>query len=484
MQIFLTVDRTSTRHADGKCCRRFADLDPLLFLLGVTKLSSDLTVDPVIRWQRRFAEDRGTEFWTVNTLQMIEQMKLGEVSTLRSMLKNYTYWIDRCSRHPVYVDAQLFGRFIDQFARIAANLGEPGDAGVVAALDQAIKLVGPEAASVSYLYIAKARYYRTIANENRERLSAIMAAISNSTRGGEGWAEAMLELSGYYSDTSQYELAMSSVAELRSSLAPELLAAKYECGAKVREAAALFGHFRSRGRIEQMMLSAIEQYGVHIDKDEDLVRWVAMAYYYLGRVGEVRRRYAEALYYYLKGLEIREGGPEDLRVLGFFHVRIAELLIAAGNAPDARDHVGFAAYLYRMCSNQGSGWIQNCLNYASLAAMVGEYDTAFATVSEVQVMAQELGYWRGELLGLGYLLALHIRYRKFWRLPAVVYAILRTVRHGELSRNSVVRLALRMPPIVVKAIPRRGLRNRIAAVDGIRCSCRLHMSTLTDAMTA
>jgi len=292
---------------------------------------------------------------------MIEQMRRGEVSNLRSMMKNYTYWIDRSARYPMYVDTRLFSGFVEQFARIAANLGEPGDAGVVTALDQAIDFVGRQSNPASHLHIAKARYYRTFANENGGRLSAIMAAISDSIPGHADWAEAMLELSGYYSDTSQYNLAMSTVADLRSGIVPELLTAKYECGAKVREAAALFGLFHSRSKIERMMLGAIEQYEAGVNNDEDLVRWVAMAHYYLGRVWETRRRYTEALASYLKGIEIKEGGPEDLRVLGFFHVRIAELLISARNIPDARGHLDFAAYLYRMCSNQ-SFWMDTDLS--------------------------------------------------------------------------------------------------------------------------
>lgn len=409
---------------------------------------------------------------------MIGQIESSEASDLRSEMKNYVYWIDHSVRDPARVDSQLLAIFVDEFSRLAANLGEPGGVGVDTALDQAIGAAGGGTESTSRLYIAKARYYRTLINENDKRLAAIISAVSNSTLGSEEWAEAMLELSGYYSDTSRYREALEVVSDLRRKLNPDLLSLKYECGAKVREAAALFGTFRELSRIERNMHQAIDKYRQRVDEDEDLVRWVAMAYYYLGRVAEAQRRYTDSLESYIRGLKIRERGPDDYRVMGFFHLRIAELLTVTGNLSGARDHLNYASHLYRTCSNQSSGWLQTCLGYASLAAIEGKYDAAIGTASETRKMARKLGYWRGELLSLSYLLALYIARRNFRQIASTIHAIVLTARNGELGRNSIIRLFVRMPSISLDRISRQRTGRR-AIRDALVCSCRLHSDIST-----
>ena len=197
-------------------------------------------------WQEKLASARqDIEYWSANTRKLIEQMTSVAASQLRGQMKNYAYWIGYSADNLAWVEPGLFVQFAGSFARLAASLGDPGDAGVEAALDQAIALISAQGGSVTRLYLSKADYYRTLLNEDSRRREAIVAAIADAVTGSADWADAMLAYGGYLADVSQYKQAISAMKDLRARLAPGLLESKYECGAAIIDAYAGFASFRN-----------------------------------------------------------------------------------------------------------------------------------------------------------------------------------------------------------------------------------------------
>ena len=437
-----------------------------------------LSIGDLTGWRQKLAVARqDTGYWTANTRNLIEQMRSARASQLRGQMKNYAYWIGYSADNLQWVDFGLFSQFIESFARLAANLGEPGDAGVAAALDQAIELIATQGGSVTRLYLSKADYYRTLSNEDSQRREAILAAIAHATTGSAEWADAMLSYGGYLVDISHYKQAITVTAELRTELAPDLLERKYECGAKIIDVYARFASFRSLAGTERAVRHVLD-YESRIGEDVDLARWVSMAYYYMARLAEIKGCHVTALKFYLKAIEIRESFLEDARVMGFFHARIAGLLGEAGISSMARDHLNIASDLFRISANQGSGLFQVYLGFAALDAADGNYEAASVAAQQALAIARSLGMWRGELQSLGYLLILHLRKGQLRCAFSISGAVIRTMKGGELKRNGIIRL-MGIAPILLAMIIKRISRHRSAfarsAEKVVACPCGMHL---------
>ena len=169
----------------------------------------------------------------------------------------------------------------------------------------------------------------------------------------------------------------------------------------------------------------------------EVCEWLARAHHYRARIAEVDRRYATALSLYVTALGYQERCPEDLHSFAFAHLRMSEPLIATGQYAAAADHLNHSLRLFRLVSDQSSGRLQVELGFTSLSAAQGKIDEAEQIIRASREQARAMGFWRGELLCLGYLLALLIRARRLSGIPRVAFDILRTMRGGELGPGTM-----------------------------------------------
>ena len=149
-----------------------------------------------------------------------------------------------------------------------------------------------------------------------------------------------------------------------------------------------------------------------------------------------------------------------MQALAFLHVRIAEPLTAVGLFDAARDHLNLALELFQLSANHNSGRLQAQLGFASLSAAHGKLNDALQTVEASRIQARGMGFWRGELLCLGFLLALNVRGRRLRQVPQLIIDILRTVQGGELGRNNSILLLSKAPMMLRLAIRRVSYRAR------------------------
>lgn len=430
-------------------------------------------------WKRRLRMGRDGAYWREYTTLLLERARGRTAADLRPEMKHYVSWVDYSSRNHDSVDAELLTELIEEFARLITNLGEPGDASVsvLSALERSIELQERGGRPTSGLHLARASYLGTLANDSPEREAAIEKAVACAVPGSAEWARAKVSLASYQTVVSRYDRALVEADELRRELRGGPLAAKYECAALYVSGVAMGTSFQNLRGAERSLLRACE-FEDQSEHDSDIAGWVSGSYHYLGRLAEVRRRHRTALDLYIYAERLKqERCPESIGGSAFYHLRVAELLMGAGLLDEAGEHLDRSMALFRASSEQSSGILQADLASATLAAARGRFTQAEAMVEETRQSARTIGFWRGELLCLGYLLTLHVRRGRLYRVPVDLWRIVATARRGELSRNSIAQLLAKIPfalPVPLRRMSRRGGRRDRGPNAIQQCACPLH----------
>jgi tetratricopeptide (TPR) repeat protein len=426
-------------------------------------------------WAQRLRAGRDARYWATNTRLMLRDAQTYRGRELQAKLRDFAYWCEVSVARPEIIDADIFAEFVEQFSRVAGNYGAVEGADVERALDKVIGLQQRRSQPTTRLWLAKARFRSMISLEDRERERALDAAMSSAVIGTELWAEAILGYTWYLIDVSRYDRALRIAARLQHELPADLFARKYRCGYHTMAGVALFTSFRDLRSARAHMLQACS-YEEAGRTDQQILRWVATAHHYLGRIAEVDKRYREALTHYVHGQGMQEKCPEELQSLAFLHLRLSEPLIAMGTLDQAEDHLHLALQQFADSAEHSSGRLQAQLGFATLCAARGDLDNAMRAVEDTRQQARQIGFWRGELLCLGYRLSLLIRARRFGRIPDTLIDILKTIRGGELGHNNAVRLLLRVPVVLAVAVRRMAHRTEQESVTGEadRCPCPMH----------
>jgi tetratricopeptide (TPR) repeat protein len=382
-------------------------------------------------------------------------------------------WVDECKIRPEICDPDLLATFVAEFARLAWTVGEVrAGRTVLSALDDAIALFRDAGRSTTALYRAKALYFRTQRTESSERLNALMLALKSADEATNESAATLIDLSEYYTECSRYSAAIKAVQPILRS---GDYSAKLQCGAAVSKGTALFTSFRSFRSADRLLKWACA-FEDQIDDDEGKA-WVARALHYRARIAELAGRLDLALEQYLSGKRLQETLAVDTVALGYNHLRIADLLSSCGLINSARDHLSEAYRLFLGGSNVGAGMLQAELSEATLCAAEGMVDEAEAITRRVLSRSREVGYWRGELLCLGYLLVLHLRYHRRGTWPTVLQVV-RTFWRGELRKNSLFKFGREFPTmlrlVIRRMSPRRAASRRRHSFR--TCPCDLHAS--------
>ncbi|ANZ39113.1 hypothetical protein BBK82_26595 [Lentzea guizhouensis] len=396
---------------------------------------------------------------------------------LRSKLKNFTYWAEYSAKHPEATNADMLADFVEDLSRIAGNYGALDEADVITALDHAIEMRQRDNGPTSALHRAKARYLSTLQLEHEGREPALVAALNDAEEGTAEWGDVVVDYTWLHLDVSRYDRAMEMIDRLRTAMPEDLFERKYRCAHLTMSAVALFTSFKDLRKSKELLEQACG-YEANARNDLDLCRWLATAFHYRARIAEVQRDFAKAISLYLRGKELQDRCPEHLKSVGYIHLRLSEPLLAVGLLGPARQHLDAAYRMFLLSADHSSGRLQVELGFAALSAAEGDFGGAFDTVQRSRRKCRDVDFWRGELLCLGFQLALQVRRRQVSSILGTLIDILRTIRGGELGRNNVVRLFGKLPvvlPIVVRRMSSRLLRE-----DGTkpailsRCPCSLH----------
>ncbi|GAA3251145.1 hypothetical protein GCM10017691_63690 [Pseudonocardia petroleophila] len=402
---------------------------------------------------------------------------------LRGKIKDLIFWCDSSVADPEVIDAELFADFVDGMCRVVGNYGVIDGVAVEPALRRIIDLQESRRDTTTKLWLTLARFRSMISLEDDRREEALNAALESAPVGSALWAESVLAKAWYLNDISRYGDALRIVGRLRQAIPQELYDGYYACGADTMAGVALFTSFRDLGAARQKLTRACT-FSKEADDDVQLRRWTATAHHYLGRIAEVDRDYPEALARYVQGHALQTRCPEELQSIAFIHLRMSEPLIALGYFDEAEDHLRTAAQVCSDYADYSSGRLQVQLGFATLDVAKGRTGFALQTIDATRNEARAIGYWRGELLCLGYKCAVLLRTRSVLRLVPVLLDIIMTMRGGELGRGNAARLLLRLPTVLGVAVRRMSFRpsRPLQPATTTGCPCRVH--TPADAVAA
>jgi tetratricopeptide (TPR) repeat protein len=421
----------------------------------------------------RAAQD--DEYWAENTRHYVDRARGVRSVELRDELADYVHWMEVLATVAARVEPALLTAYVTEFARLVNNLGQPRDVdgSVITALDRAAALPDLDGDVVSALHLARDAYYRTLNTDSAERFTSITAAVTSASDGSDQWARAMARLSWYHIDTSRYSQALREAKRLRRGFGDEVPDV-HRCAVLTLSGVALYTSLRNLRQAAKHLTTAAAM--PNPTGDVDMTEWISTARHYLGRIAETEGRFDRALALYLDALRLRETGLEDVLSTGFAHLRIAEPLIASGLLPAARDHLDEASRQIETASNFSAAMLQRDLGYAAWDAARGDDTAAEQTVLDALDRARRMGFWRGELLCLGYLLSLYVRRRALIRLPWLALRIAGTIRGGELGRGNAIRLLAKVPIAVRIAVRRISGPRRASTTDvyPTHCPCPLH----------
>jgi hypothetical protein len=378
-----------------------------------------------------------------------------------------------------HVDPELFAELVLQFAQLAATFGEPVENGqqVRAAIRAALDSYQDSPEMITRVQLALAAYHTTLGIETDERGRALTEAVAVSAGFPALNTQARLSALSYLVDISRYDQALDGLRDLDASIAGDETLGCFRIGILTLQGVALFTSFRDLEEAERCLERAAHLAAAAADPAT--AKWHGTSLHYLGRIAEVRRRPHTSMTWYLAGQRIQSEDRNDLVAEGFFYLRIAELLIGENLFDQAADHLRWSAQALRLGSNQSSAILQTEVGYATLAAAQGDYGYAAQILGQARTRARTIGFWRGELLILGYWLALEWRRRRMLAALRVAGAIVQTVPRGEFARNGIGRLLPRIPLVLPVAIRRmRTSRRRPGSPEAIRsCECPRHSAS-------
>lgn len=234
----------------------------------------------------------------------------------------------------------------------------------------------------------------------------------------------------------------------------------------------------------------LEAERVEQNEAENQEIWVSSMdtiHHYLGRIAEAEGRVQEAMHYYVEEYRYLQLFAREPRArLAFYHLRLAEMLIASALLEQARDHLRLSQEIFDAIQFASSGRLQVSLAWAALYSKEGNYARAREFVHDARAEARDKHFPRGELWCLVKLFWLEFGHAHLYRAIVTLVQALGTWRHGELGRNERFRLlghylfqVLSTPFKWLLRVPHTVMGAGTLNVRLDTCSCPLHFDTIT-----
>jgi tetratricopeptide (TPR) repeat protein len=341
-------------------------------------------------------------------------------------------------------------------------------------IDRIIDLHKRTGRPLAELYLARNRCLGLINAEGKENEEALNLAREHAASDDE--LLRVLQATAWYQiETSQYEQSIQTSRNCLLLIEQKPNLSSHKAGFLVTIGMAYFLQFN-----REDSWIAFQQASVEAENVKDEASW-ATSLHYLGRIMLDRGDLLGAMRLYVDAQAHQEKVPYEPVATAFYHLRLAELLLAARLLPQARDHLGKAQELFALVRDDAIGQIQVELAAAEMYRIEGKYPEAFDRIHFAVQMARSKGFYRGELLCLVKLFWLQFgRYDVIGAIHTLVRAML-TWREGELGKNNGLSL-LRKYLKQVLLIPVRKLRRKPYTVIGAgsfsqpisSCICPMH----------
>jgi tetratricopeptide (TPR) repeat protein len=339
-----------------------------------------------------------------------ELEKHREDSFYYSDLGSLAVLLQRVAEHLTGIDYLLVAEFLE-FALDAAVMAGAGrsftmNEDFLSAADRIIELLAEHGRPISDLLLAKARYHAVLDDRGKSRGEAIIQAIEVSTTVSES-TRAMLTLAKYYIDHSKYRKARKVVRRCSEMLAGSEHQEIHQPDLLVTTGISYF--FTDINRSESYFTAALREGASYAD-EPDVQSAVATAYHYIGRILAARDEYKDALESYVTG---QKYSPQRLASTGWYHLRMADVLLDCNSLEDAFYHLEQARKIFEQGQVISSGNVVLGSTDSRYHVMIGQPDSANEILEKAAVRAREDRYPRGELICLIQLMRSRFRQKRY-----------------------------------------------------------------------
>jgi tetratricopeptide (TPR) repeat protein len=336
-------------------------------------------------------------------------------------------------------------------------------------VDQLIEVLRRKGESVSGLLLELARYHRQRATVGSDRLRALKRALELATTPVERM-DAMLAMAQFENDRSRFPVVRKWLADCETVAANDSdIGRNYSSVLLSRTGWSYF--YSDTHRARQHFEQAIE--AGRNDLDVPHVRQaVAEAHHFLGRLlaqdGDPDGAAAE----YVKAQTMSGTG---LSGGAYFHLRLAELLLDAGNLEQARFHLDQSDMAFDLTRDDSDGRALLAAGWARYYLKQGDVDSAEEMITGGLNRARRDGLWRPQLILLQQLVFQRLAYgRRLGAASALFRALtlfflhtLRDIRNFPAS----IRQAFALGMLSIQARRNRIKTNREMA---FQCPCKDH----------
>ncbi|GGP73688.1 hypothetical protein GCM10010185_53880 [Saccharothrix coeruleofusca] len=266
-----------------------------------------------------------------------------------------------------------------------------------------IDVLHERGAATSALLLSAARFQARLSNGTARRRGFIERAVDTATTPDELVA-ARLTLAKYRIDTSQYRAARKQLSLCREVLATGA-AKRHATDVEVTTGVLYYYTAPARSRcLLEAVVSRWRDGGSGGPTDQP----VATALHYLGRLAADDGDHVLAIRFYVRAEELSD---DFLHGHGFYHQRIAELLVERGAVSEAAHHLITASETFARLGEVSVGSAVLDSTWARFHVRLGELEKAERILRRgIEVSRAHIGP-RAELLLLAQLLVLHAKQR-------------------------------------------------------------------------
>lgn len=361
--------------------------------------------------------------------------------------------------------------FAERLVQVVTNLGRDGDfpedAQFLRLVEQVVTVLHRNGQSTVGILLECARYTASASVGSARRIALIDRAVVEA-RSDDERLRALRVKALFYIDISDYRN-----AHLILDRCDAMIVTSSQPHPYLRQIAAARGtafFYREEIRAMECFRQALMEPGELESPDDYLA--TAVALHFIGRIRLSKGDHASALACLVLAERLSEVVAIEGTQVGFFHLRVGEILVGRGRRDQGLSHFEQAGRIFHTVRQRSSAEAQLDAALAQLARADGDFERAALLLGRAVESARRDGFVRGELVFLWRLLLVQIRTKPL----AAVRTATRATRLAVSRELGGVRWLIGQ--IRSRTFGRAG--QSVGSAPLVSCPCSLHDSMSMD----
>ncbi|UOX93092.1 hypothetical protein MUY14_21640 [Amycolatopsis sp. FBCC-B4732] len=359
--------------------------------------------------------------------------------------------------------------FTERLVQVVTNLGRDGefpeDAQFLRLIEQVATVLHDNGQSTVDILLECARYSASASVGSARRVALIDRAVTEA-RDDDERLRALRVKALFCIDISDYGTAHLILDRCDAMIAGS---PRHPFRRQLAAARGTAYFYRDEDRAMECFRQAVTPPSELASADDHLA--TAVALHFTGRIELSRGHHEKALACLVLAERIKEAVAVEGTQVGFFHLRVGEILVSRGEREQGMSHFEEAGRIFHTVRQRSSAEAQLDAALARLARTDGDLDRAEFLLSRATESARRDNFVRGELLFLSQLVIVQLR-TKPWAAARTVIRAARLATSRELGGWGWLIRQMRSRASSRAAPPAEG--------PPISCPCPLHDAVPTD----